>query len=283
MSVGYLSIPVQDEQEAVSRLKTFLVDDIGWSVAQDVTDTASDRDVVFSSAGETVVDNSFTRYIRLRGTSNAILLYTYETFTDIGTNTGGVADATYGLLTVEGDVQGFILSAVADLERVVLHAETYDGVRYQAYVGRITPYYKAQDHNYPNIVKGGQATTYDWFYSANPRNVFMRAPDGTQQHYFGIQPLDATALDACQSSDRNGQMVLSAPVLVHEGTAANSELAGEPRGVYRVPRETSQHNMFLPIDNQLYVVFESNGIPMAVGPVTASGIQVPRLQTDLTV
>jgi hypothetical protein len=258
------------------------VDEVGWTVAQDVTDTASDRDVVFQSEGEDDVDNEFTRYIRLRGTSNAIYLYTYETFTDVSTNTGEVSDATYGLLKVEGDANGFFLMAAADLERVVLHAETYDGTRYSAYVGRINSYHTAQQQPYPNLVKGGQATAYDWYYDTNERNAWMIGPGGAQKHYFAIEPLNSTGLAAGQASDRNGQMTIAAPVLVHDGDEANSELVGEPRGVYRVPREVARHNMFIAIDGNTYIVFDSNNITMAVGPVSSPGSGVPRLLTDLT-
>lgn len=282
MVEGFLSTSVIDEQAAVGRLKAFLVDVVGWVVAEDVTDTASDRDIVFQSEGESGSGNTYTRYIRLRGTSDGIALYTYETFTDVSTNTGEVNDATYGLLNTEADTQGFFLIAVADLERVVLHVETYNGVRYMAYAGRINSYYTVAQHNYPNLVKGCQAVAYDWYYSAEERNCWMVGPEGAQKHYFAIEPLAGTNIDTVQVSDRNGKLSLAAPVLVHDGDAGNSELVGEPRGVFRVPDIVSSHNMFLSINNRLYVVLESNDIKWAVGPISELGTVVPRLQTDLT-
>jgi len=282
MAVGYLGTAVKDEQQAVDRLSIFLLG-LGWSIAQDVTDTGSDRDIVFSSPGEPDVPNGLTRYIRLRGTSNAIALHTYETFVDTGTNTGEVTDATYGKITTEGDAQGFSLMAVADLERVVIQVETYNEVRYIGYVGRINSYYTAQQFNQPNLVKGGQATTYDWYYSAAERNSWMRAPEGTQAHYYAIEPVDSTGLTAGQTSDRNGSMFLSAPVLVRVDADTNkSELVGEPRGVYRLSPEVSQNQMFLTIDEDTYVVFNSNSKSWAVGPVAVSGTGAPSLFSDLT-
>lgn len=283
MAGGYLGIGVANEQQAVSRLYAFLVNDIGWSLAQDVTNTGTDRDVVLSSPGEPEVPNGLTRYIRLRGTSNGIRLYTYETFVDVGTNTGEVTEATYGLIATEGDSQGFTLLAVADLERVVIHVETYDGVRYMGYVGRINSYYTVYQQNYPNLVKGGQTTTYDWYYSAAARNSWMLGPSGSQEHYYSIEPVNSTALTAGQVSDRNGSLFLSAPILVHiDGDQSLSELAGEPRGVYRIPTGVSQHQMLLTINEETYVVMNSNSKSWAVGPVAASGIAAPPLSTDVT-
>ncbi len=283
MVAGFLSTAVADEQQAADRIRAFLVDEIGWEVAQDVTDTAADRDLVYQSAGEPDTANGLTRYIRIRGTSNALVLYTYETFASVSVNTGEVSKATYGLITTEADAQGFFLLAVADLERVVILVETYNAVRYQGYVGRIKPYHTVHQHRYPNLVKGSQSSSFDWYTTTADRNAWMVGPEGAQAPYYGIEPLSDTGLVAGQSSDRNGTMTLSAPVLVREDADPNkSELVGEPRGVYRVPRETSRHNMFVLIEGSPYIVFETNGVPMAVGPVAASGTGAPRLQTDLT-
>lgn len=282
MTVGFLSVAVADEQQAADRIRDFLVGEIGWKVAQDVNDTSTDRDVVYQSEGELDTANGLTRYIRIRGLSNTLVLYTYETFTSVSVNTGEVSEVTYGLITTEGDSQGFFLIVVADLERVVIYVETYNGVRYQGYVGRIKSYYTVYQHRYPNLVKGGQSTGFDWYTTTADRNAWMIGPEGVQAHYYGIEPLSNTGLIAGQSSDRNGSMTLSAPVLVRDDVDPDkSELVGEPRGVYRVPRETSQHNMFVLIDGSPYIVFENNSVPMAVGPVAASGTGVPRLQTDL--
>lgn len=272
MSVGFLSVAVADEQAAAEQLRLFLVDTIGWGVAEDVTDTATDRDVVFMSTGEGDSANGFTRYIRIRGTGNALVLYTYETFISTLSNTGEVSDATYGLVTVPDDGRGFLLQAVADLERVVLHVETYAGTRYMGYVGRIKSYSTASQRPYPNLVKGGQSTSYGWYYSALERNSWMRGADSTQAHYYAVEPVNATGLNAGGPNDRNGDVFLSAPVIVRaDADTSKSELAGEPRGVYRLPGGVAQHNAFFTIDMDTYVVFETNSEMMAVGPVTVSG------------
>lgn len=274
MVAGYMRLAVQDEQEAVERITTFLSGTIGWTIAQDVTNTATDRDVVFSSAGEPDVDNSFTRYIRLRGTSNGIKLYTYETFVDVGTNTGELEDAD-GILNVEGDNQGFFITAVADLERVVLQSQTYNDANRQAYVGRINSYYTSDQHNYPNIVKGGEDTTDTWF-SPTANNAWMYGAEGSIAEYYGIQPVNSVTLEAGQESDRNGSMTLGAPILVRDDADPNlGELVGEPRGVFAGPPEVLANHIFVAFEGRVYTVFENDNVPMVVGPVTASGTEIP--------
>jgi hypothetical protein len=280
---GYLAIAVLDEQEAVDRTAEFLTSEIGWKVAQDVADSPTDRDVVLEASGELDSGNGLTRYIRLRGNSNSIYLYTYETFTSVSVNTGEVSDVTYGLLNVGTSAAGFRLVVVADQERVVLHCELSDGTKRQSYVGRIKSYYRAQDFPYPNIVKGCQSTTYDWYYTAAERNSWMRAPDGTQQHYFAVEPISSTALDASGVSARTGEFVIAAPILTHNTISGNKELVGEPRGLFRVPTEVEDHNNFISLDGELYAVLESNSKAWAVGPITVSGVDSVRAETDLTV
>lgn len=283
MAVGFLSISVEDEQEAVDRLQNWLVNTIGWTVAQDVTDTDTDRDIVLKSVGEPEVLNPNDIYIRLRGTSNNIVLYTYETFTDISTNTGEVSDATYGLINVNVGSQGFFLQVVGDLERAYIHIESYSSTHKRfGYVGRILSYYTPDQHPYPNLVKGGQNNAYDWYYSSNERNSWMIANDDTVQHYYGVEPNSLSVLRSSQASDRNGKVFMSAPILVNDSVDSNAELVGEPRGVYRISPEVAAHNTFFPIEDRLYIVLESNAdVNMVVGPVTASGIEPPSLSTEL--
>jgi len=277
---SFLTIGVKDEQQAVERLYFFLTSSVGWQLVQDVSDTGTDRDVVLSSSGEPEVPNGLTRYIRLRGTGNSIKLYTYETFSNISSFTGELSDSTYGLINTEADSQGFSLTAVADLERVVIHVETYDGVRYLGYVGRINSYYSVYDFRYPNLVKGCQSTTYDWYYSAAERNSWMLSSSGTVDHYYSMEPANSTSLTAGLASDRNGSFFLAAPVLIHPQAHQDlSEVVGEPRGIYRISEEVAQNQMLLDIGGSVYVVLGANSKFWAVGPVTSSGTGVAAMYT----
>lgn len=108
----------------------------------------------------------------------------------------------------------------------------------------------------------------------------MVGPHDSVQHYFAVEPLNSTGLEAGSTSDRDGTLVLAAPVLINSNAdAQRSELVGEPRGVYRISPRVSQLGSFLKINGEVYVVFVQSGVHMAMGPV---GTEVPPLITDLT-
>jgi len=270
MASHYLQLNVADVYAAVNKLSIFLTDVVGWEIAEDVSDTGDVRDVVLRSVGEPEVPNGFPRYIRIRNNeaNTAVYLHTYETFTNINTNTGEVNDSS-SYVWGTNDAQGIELVAVADLERVIIVHYPYTGTNaYVGYVGRLTPYHRANEHNYPNLVKGGSAAAITWYYSAAETNCFMIGPHGTAQHYYAVEPLNSTGLDAGTASDRNNTTILAAPVLINTNASPQrSELVGEPRGVYRLSSEVSQVGTFIEIDGDTYVVSVQSGVHMALGPI----------------
>lgn len=269
------------EYQAIKLLKSFLVDTVGWEVAEEVADTGTFVDVVFKSIGEPEVPNGFPRYIRLFSSTNHVNLATYETFISSVTNTGELIDATYGKVYTPLSAQGFELVAVADLERLVIVFFPYTGSEvYTGYVGRITPYHRAQEHNYPNIIKGSVSATRTWYYSSTDENAFMVGPHGSKQHYYAVEPLNTTGLLAGDSNDRDGRVALAAPVIINDdGDTSRSELVGEPRGMYRISPEVSHTSAFVKINGEVYVTFVQDGVHLVVGPI---GTDVPPLSTDLS-
>lgn len=277
MSGHYLRFSVAGVYQEVSALATFLVDTVGWEIAENASDTGDVRDVVLKSAGEPEVPNVFPRYIRIRNASGSIHLHTYETFTSTTINTGELDDSTYAVVCAfENPSQGFEVVVVADLERVIITHYPYTGTNnYTGYIGRINSYYQANTNNYPNLVKGSAVTTYTWYYSAAETHCFMIGPHGSKQHYHAIEPLNSTGLEAGATSDRDGANMLTAPVLVNTDVdSQRSELVGEPRGVYRISPEVSAVNSFVKINGEVYVTSVQSGVHMAMGPV---GTDVPPL------
>lgn len=278
----YMRVGCLNPYEAVSRLNSFLVGTVGWTVAQAVADTGSFIDIVFRSTGEPEVPNGFPRYIRLASSSDSIVLSTYETFISTTSNTGELSDASFGkVATPNNNSQGFEIMVVADLERVIINVFPYTGTStYTGYAGRITSYHRANEHNYPNIIKCSTAASHDWYYTSAERNIFMLGPDGTQRHYYAVEPLNSVGLSAGESSDRDGTITLAAPVIVRvDANPQYSELVGEPRGMYRVSSRVSQTGNFLTIAGEVYVTFVQNGVHMVMGPV---GTTVPPLTTSFT-
>jgi hypothetical protein len=279
MAGHYLRLQVIDTYTEVYKLVVFLTDVVGWEIAEDVVDDGDIRDVVFKSAGEPEVPNGFPRYIRIRNTDNKVWLHTYETFVSTTVNTGEVSDGTYGSIHTNpaNAPEGFEVIVVADLERVIIthHNQSTTNV-YVGYVGRITPYHRANEHKYPNLVKGSASAGYTWYYNTlDEVNCFMIGPHGSIQHYYADQPLNYTGIVAGSESDRNGTTTLAAPVLINKNAEiSRSELVGEPRGVYRIHREVSQNNTFLKIGGEVYVTVVQSNTHFAMGPV---GTEIPSL------
>lgn len=276
MGVGYYVAPETSEQNAVDKIAKFLVRYIGWSVAQDVTDTATDRDIVLSSPGELYVNNPKTRYIRLRGNADTIILSTYETFTSTVSNTGLLSEATYGHVNCIGTVR---VTCVADLERVVIHIEEDGGSRFFGYVGRIDAYTEWPQHNYPNLIKGMNQVIYDFFYTAVDSNMFMRRSDGTVSPYFSASVVSSSTVNAGGVSMRTGAPAAFKIPVFYDRSSTFKEVPGELRGVYWVPEELFDHGDFIKIDGQIYTIIKGldNNGAWAIGPVSRDRKVPPRL------
>lgn len=267
MALGYFHLPESNEQDAVSRIARLLVRQVGWTLVDDIANSGSDRDVVLSSPGESSVDNPNIVYIRLRGNGNQIIFSTYETYTDSVTFTGENSDATYGNITASGD---FDLLVAADLERVIVAIREDGGNRYFGYVGRIEAYTQWPAHPYPLLIKGMQSTTYDFFYSANPRNMWMIRADGTSSPYYAARVDDDNTINtASLMSVRNGKTYCSKIPVRYSDNPTHNEIAGELRGVYTLPGDKFTHGSFFTIDSQAYVIIQGDGTySWAVGPVS---------------
>lgn len=275
MSGHYLRTQVPDLYAEAHTIAVFLTDVVGWEMVES-SDTGDVFDAVFKSAGEPEVPNGFARYIRISNSYlTHLVLYTYETFVSTAVNTGEVVGSIWGI----NSTQGQEVVVVADLERVVIVHYPYTGTNvYTGYAGRITPYHRANEHPYPNMVKSSTATAITW-YSTDPNNCYMVGPTGAVQSYYAVEPLNTVGLEAGTGSDRDGTDTLAAPVIINvDPDPTKSELVGEPRGVYRISPEISQANTFLKIAGEVYVTSVQSGVHVATGPV---GTEVPSLVPTL--
>jgi hypothetical protein len=262
MAGHFFRAEFEDNQSFVSFMVTFLTGTVGWEVAEDVADTGSDRDVVFSSPGEPEVPNGFKRYIRLRGNGSTLELKTYETFESTSINTGELS-STSG--SIPNNYEWFV---VADLERVVIRVAHYnDSSESLLYVGRINSYYRANEHNYPNFTKA----TGGWISNTG----LMLDVGGAATGYNETLLADSTTLNAGHESDRDGSSTFAAVTLYNDDAdSSKSELVGEYRGVYLISSIRAAMSTFVNIDGEIYVVLEAGGSFAAVGPI---GTAVPDL------
>lgn len=274
MGSHFMKIPIHTEQEAVDYMAKFLVRTVGWSVVDNRANSSTDRDIVLSSSGEPSTTNHNTRYIRFRGTSNDIVLFTYETYPNFAGATGEVSEPTYGLVNCAGICH---LTVVADLERVFFHIEEDTGERYFGYIGRIDSYYDPIDHPYPNLIKGMQQGSYDFFYTATPRNQFMRRQDGTISNYVVTRLLTNVHIKAMGVSSRDGTPTAFQFPISFTGVEGQQEYVGHHRGIYALAHNTAQHGDFIKIKGRVYYVFQANGDwSWCAGPVSSNN-KIPSL------
>jgi hypothetical protein len=271
-----------DEQEATDLVAKFLVREVGWAVTDNLADTASDRHIVLSSSGEDEVENNNTIYIELRGNSNAISLATYETYTDSVTYTGKVSDATYGKITCVGSV---VVTCVADRERAIIHLREDGGNQYVGYVGRISSYYKSSEHPYPHLVKGMSATTYNFFYVAADRNMWMLRADGAVSPYYPLRVVGTSEHPAMGSAARTNTNMLAAIPVYYSGDASYYEVAGELRGIFSTDGLKLGNTNYVVVDENIYIYMTVADTVSAyvVGPVadgTAIPSEVPAIDWD---
>ena len=278
MAFAYAHFTATNEQQAVDRIAAFLVHRVGWTLKQDITDVPTDRDITLESVGESDVQNPHNIFIRLRGNNNEIILTTYETYTSSSVNTGAVFDTSFGHITAVGSL---IIRVIADLERVII-AVDFSGSRHFGYVGRITSYYNHFQHPYPHMIKGMDLATYDWFYSLNPRNMWMRNASGTISPYYAAPVVNLATVDSSPSVRTGDYAAFQFPIF-YDDNPVYAEVPGEPRGVYWVSSHFFRHGDFVNIDDLTYVVIQGDGTySWACGPV-ASGTAPPMIPSGYNV
>lgn len=274
MANHYFKLWADDEQEAVDLTAKFLVRQVGWTVLEDITNTASDRDITLSSSGEASVINPNDVIIRLRGFSDSLYFYTYETYVNSSTNTGEVSEGTYGRLTFTG---AGTIKVVADLERVAIHFTEDGGSRYFGYAGRIDSYYSYWDHAYPNLIKGMINVDYDFYYNSNPFNMWMRANDGSVDHYYPLFIINANTLirGSYQAARGDARHFFAVPVF--NSTGGQEEVAGELRGIYATSNLNYDNDDIVFINNKPYTNFNSfdSQYTWFVGPMSDTELTIP--------
>lgn len=148
----------QSEQAVVRRLRDQLVVD-GWSVVEEISNTASDADFAFSSVS---VDPSYgTLYARARGYSGYIHLYAYSEYVDSTTVSGEVHDSTYSRVFVPSSEFRYWLFTNEDAIKLALHDISGDKV-YHGYIGRVESVYPPYLDAAPLIVFGTHNDSSYW-------------------------------------------------------------------------------------------------------------------------
>lgn len=236
MVANYTSGITSTEENYLLFIDDFLQNHVGWYRVDTIADSGTNRDYVFISDGEPdQYENTNPRYIRFRATGGSMFLYTYETYVNSTTHTGQVQEATYGAIR---DLSGTIMyQLIADKERLMLSSrssDTLSSTKGHAYVGRVESLYTAEQHPYPNMMKGAYFGATYWGGTNTADRAYAITPVGTQRYYW-IWNLESLT-DASSPSHRNGKY-LSLPSLVYSPeNSSDYDILGHARGAYQVSK-----------------------------------------------
>lgn len=265
-STGYAS----DEQNYVLAMDDFLVNHVGWYRIDTISDTASNRDYVWTSDGEPDwSDNSFPRIIRIRAQSNFVYFYTYETYTNSSTYTGQIHNATYSM--AQDMTTGIWYTFIGDKERFITrHRHSSVGTAFHApsYLGRVKSLFNVGFVPYPNWVKGCRYTYTEWGGTSNDDRSYSYSPTGVQRYSY---ILSMASLSDGDTPNHRNEKYLAVPANAYSSeTSLDYFLPGQPRGVYQVSRLLQQEAFITLASGTHKVMKDGSGAQYtwAFGPCT---------------
>lgn len=265
-----------DEQNLVDEIDLFLVGTIGWTKEDTITDTASDKDIVLSSVGES---ESYDKlYIRVRGTTSHVRFYAYSDWdSSSSTGTDEIFDSTETRIEA-GSTLDYWIAADKDVVHIIssVSPDTYHGG-----FGYWKTYYDYVDDPKPFFVFGQDLASdnFDdedrlWSYGVGSfGSSYITSLSGTQRAYRASHNAD---VDYANPQSRTGEPRLFEPVFYHEGVGL-SEIRGEVWGLYLIGGSNHSVGDILTISGSLdqngdYLIMRyDNSQAWAIGPVVASG------------
>lgn len=274
MANSYKEFIAPDTATIVEQLDDLLVKFVGWYRIDTIADTSTDKDYVWSSDGEDP-DNSNPVTIRIASnSSNDLLFYTYETYTNSSTNTGEIHDVNaseFGGLSANVKCR-----LIASKDRVVIVCDEGLNNFYTAYLGKLVSFYEFPDDPYPHVVKGQSSNTDNW-YDISDDQFFAIDSGGNVREYFSFGY--STIVSNGDPNPRNNQLSFAAPLLYRDEGDAFDELRGRFIGTYRVSPDAVGHGTYVSFGNDVYIAIKTSDQSQAnvFGPISADGTVPPDL------
>lgn len=216
---------VADEQELVGSLDTFLTSVIGtWTKIDTVTDTASDKDLVFHSPGNGQYRDI---YLRFRGTGNYVYIYGYSLWIDSGTYDGELHNSLYTRVATGSNSINYWFFGDIDYVWVVVQ-DVVTGTYCSGHGGLIDSYYDAADDDYPLVVIGCAADYYP-LTSTNRAYMYSALSSGTAVNHIAYNT-HTSLLAYGDPSDRDSNIEAHTPFIMYNTIAGHKEIRGELKG-----------------------------------------------------
>lgn len=215
-----------NEQDLVGQISTFLTGTCGWALKGTITDTGTDKDLVFFSRGSTP-GKYCDLYIRWRGNADKIQVYAYTLWASAVVYNDQITDGTYTVCATGTSTIPYWLFGDPDGLWVMLkNGSSY----YSAYGGYINTYYAAADDRWPIAIIG--QSNPSTFFSGTRINAYS-VISGTSAVY-NSHDNNYTNLLAYGKSVRDGSNT-AMPLPIYSPTTNKNEVRGELYGVLRFP------------------------------------------------
>lgn len=264
--VYYTSGTAATEQDVITAIDTFLTSTIGgWVRLDTVTDTASDRDYVFFSRGETPGKYQ-DLYIRWRGYNNLIYVFGYSLWINSSTYSDQIHDTTYSRGNPGSGTVKYWLFGTKDW-LWVLFQNAAEASYYQLFGGYIDSYYTPEQDPLPLAIIGHY--TYTYYFDNNRIRMYVPMASGVSEFYTMVNDHQTTLLANGAPNARDGS-VAHYPVLVTQrATASYYEVRGELPGIVHVRGDTLASEQWVTVSgtsSQFFVTKYSTTVCCMFGP-----------------
>lgn len=262
-----------DEQDLISHVENFMVGICGWEKIDTVSDTASDKDLVFKSGGK-LPERYQDLYCRWRGYSNYIYNYMYTRWVSSGDYDGEIHDSTYSRSPCSST--GFDWWGFGN-EDGVWFVWVSGGSYYSAYTGYTKSYLPESEDMRP-IANISQLYDSYWFhetrvYMHNVSSDRVGSISGTEYVYKSDLSIYNDLLSYSAPSDRDGNWG-HCPILVcREAGGIQKELRGELMHCLAFPGDGLSSEDWITLSGTDYKYFiqrYSDSETTGFGPVLAS-------------
>lgn len=265
MANDFRTWKVGTEEDLALRLRSFLVNVVGWYLAYIHSDTPSDRNYCFVSEGEE--DDGFpVRIVGFRGGSSNSLemdcfVYGQYGFTDGSTGSYYVGDALYFLSAPTR------YRSVASKDRFCVFTYPDGGSRRVGCCGFFNSFYGVEDDPAPCWVHGQYYSYNDFFASVRTRLLRTDNVEIKGSYY-----VDTVCTDEGYPNPRNGKFSFFNPILYYNDGGI-SEVRGRLKGIYYGKPDRLAYGSFVSINDEYYLVHKTNDEDDAIlcGPVNDMG------------
>lgn len=248
--MAYSNGTATTEQDLVGYLDTFLTSTIGgWTKVGTITDTGTDKDLVFKSSGETP-GRYRDIYIRVRGYNNYLYFYGYSYWESAVTNDGQLYSASYSNMPVGSSSIDYWLFGDKDHFWVVAKngSDLYSGGG-----GYLNSYYDPADNDLPLVIVGHGSISYA-FASTTRVQGYSATTSGTNIALRAASDIHSGILAFGDPSFRDGSQA-HMPAIMYCTTAGHQEIQGELKGTLMFSGVTLANEDWVTISGTDYKFF----------------------------